>query len=64
VNYQLSPRGDLARTHLKEFENSRDHRRFRARFRAQQRPKVAMEMATGHPSFDALNVGMARAKAA
>jgi multiple sugar transport system substrate-binding protein len=24
----------------------------------QQRPKVAMEMATGHPSFDAVNVGM------
>ena len=24
----------------------------------QQRPKVAMEMATGHPSFDVVNVGM------
>ena len=24
----------------------------------QQRPKVAMEMATGHPSFDVVNIGM------
>ena len=24
----------------------------------QQRPKVAMEMASGHPSFDVVNVGM------
>ena len=59
VNYQLSPRGDLARAHLKEFE---DLTGISAGFEQipeqQQRPKVAMEMATGHPSFDVVNVGM------
>jgi len=59
VNYQLSPRGTLARTHLKEFE---DLTGIKAGFEQipeqQQRPKVAMEMATGHPSFDVVNVGM------
>lgn len=59
INYQLSPRGDLARAHLKEFE---DLTGISAGFEQipeqQQRPKVAMEMATGHPSFDAVNVGM------
>jgi multiple sugar transport system substrate-binding protein len=59
VNYQLSPRGDLARTHLKDFENLTGITvGFEQIPEQQQRPKVAMEMATGHPSFDALNVGM------
>ena len=59
VNYQLSPRGDLARTHLKEFEALTGMTvGFEQIPEQQQRPKVAMEMATGHPSFDAVNVGM------
>ena len=59
INYQLGPRGDLARAHMKEFE---DLTGIKAGFEQipeqQQRPKVAMEMATGHPSFDVVNVGM------
>jgi multiple sugar transport system substrate-binding protein len=59
VNYQLSPRGDLARAHMKEFEDLTGIKvGFEQIPEQQQRPKVAMEMATGHPSFDAVNVGM------
>jgi multiple sugar transport system substrate-binding protein len=59
VNYQLSPRGDLARAHLKEFEALTGITAgFEQIPEQQQRPKVAMEMATGHPSFDVVNVGM------
>jgi multiple sugar transport system substrate-binding protein len=59
VNYQLSPRGDLAKAHLKEFEALTGISvGFEQIPEQQQRPKVAMEMATGHPSFDAVNVGM------
>ncbi|MFI4980508.1 MAG: sugar ABC transporter substrate-binding protein, partial [Nevskiales bacterium] len=59
VNYQLSPRGDLAKAHLKEFEELTGIKAgFEQIPEQQQRPKVAMEMATGHPSFDVVNVGM------
>src|ERR1700744_2182006 len=59
VNYQLSPRGDLARAHLKEFEELTGiSAGFEQIPEQQQRPKVAMEKATGHPSFDVVNVGM------
>ena len=59
VNYQLSPRGDLVRTHVKDFEELTGIKLgFEQIPEQQQRPKVAMEMATGHPSFDAVNVGM------
>ena len=59
VNYQLSPRGDLARRTLKEFEELTGIKvGFEQIPEQQQRPKVAMEMATGHPSFDVVNVGM------
>jgi multiple sugar transport system substrate-binding protein len=59
VNYQLSPRGDLARTHLKEFQELTGIEvGFEQIPEQQQRPKVAMEMATGHPSFDVVNIGM------
>jgi multiple sugar transport system substrate-binding protein len=59
VNYQLSPRGDLARAHLKEFQDLTGIEvGFEQIPEQQQRPKVAMEMATGHPSFDVVNVGM------
>jgi multiple sugar transport system substrate-binding protein len=59
VNYQLSPRGDLAKRHLKDFEELTGIKvGFEQIPEQQQRPKVAMEMATGRPSFDAVNVGM------
>ncbi len=59
VNYQLGPRGDLARAHMKEFEELTGIKAgFEQIPEQQQRPKVAMEMATGHPSFDVLNIGM------
>ena len=59
VNYQLSPRGDVARANLKKFEDLTEITvGFEQIPEQQQRPKVAMEMATGHPSFDVVNVGM------
>jgi multiple sugar transport system substrate-binding protein len=59
VNYQLSPRGDLAKRNMSKFEALTGIKvGFEQIPEQQQRPKVAMEMATGHPSFDAVNVGM------
>ncbi len=59
VNYQLSPRGDVARAHLKEFEALTGITvGFEQIPEQQQRPKVALEMASGRPSFDVVNVGM------
>ncbi|MBN8874394.1 MAG: sugar ABC transporter substrate-binding protein [Rhodospirillales bacterium] len=59
VNFQLSPRGDLAKNNLKKFEELTGIKvGFEQIPEQQQRPKAAMEMATGHPSFDALNVAM------
>ncbi len=59
VNYQLSPRGDVARRNQKEFEDLTGIKvGFEQIPEQQQRPKVAMEMASGRPSFDAVNVGM------
>src|ERR1700688_1191681 len=59
VNYQLSPRGDVAKAHIKDFEDVTGIKvGFEQIPEQQQRPKVAMEMATGHPSFDVVNVGM------
>lgn len=59
VNYQLSPRGDLAKRNIKEFEELTGLKvGFEQIPEQQQRPKVAMEMATGRPSFDVVNVGM------
>ncbi len=59
VNYQLSPRGDVARAHMKDFEALTGITvGFEQIPEQQQRPKVALEMATGHPSFDVVNVGM------
>ncbi len=59
VNYQLSPRGDVARAHMKEFEALTGITvGFEQIPEQQQRPKVAIEMASGHPSFDVVNVGM------
>src|ERR1019366_438791 len=59
VNYQLSPRGDLVRANMKKFEEMTGITvGFEQIPEQQQRPKVAMEMASGHPGFDVVNVGM------
>jgi multiple sugar transport system substrate-binding protein len=59
VNFQLSPRGDLAKRLQKDFEELTAVKvGFEQIPEQQQRPKVAMEMATGHPSFDVVNIGM------
>ena len=59
INFQLSPRGDLVRNHIKEFEELTGIKAgFEQIPEQQQRPKVAMEMASGHPGFDVVNVGM------
>jgi len=59
LNYQLSPRGDLAKRNLPKFEELTGIKvGFEQIPEQQQRPKVAMELATGHPSFDAVNVAM------
>ena len=59
VNSLLSPRGDLAKRSIPKFEELTGIKvGFEQIPEQQQRPKVAMEMATGHPSFDVVNVGM------
>jgi multiple sugar transport system substrate-binding protein len=59
VNFQLSPRGDLVKRGIPKFEELTGIKvGFEQIPEQQQRPKVAMEMATGHPSFDVVNVGM------
>jgi multiple sugar transport system substrate-binding protein len=59
VNFQLSPRGDLAKRSIPKFEEMTGMKvGFEQIPEQQQRPKVAMEMATGHPSFDVVNIGM------
>lgn len=59
VNFQLSPRGDAVKRHQKEFEELTGIRvGFEQIPEQQQRPKVAMEMASGRPGFDVVNVGM------
>jgi len=59
VNFQLSPRADLIKRSVPKFEELTGIKvGFESIPEQQQRPKVAMEMATGHPSFDVVNVGM------
>jgi multiple sugar transport system substrate-binding protein len=59
VNYQLSPRADIAKANLKAFEDLTGIRvGFEQIPEQQQRPKAALEMATGHPSFDVLQIAM------
>lgn len=59
ANFQLSPRGDLVKRSLSKFEDMTGIKvGFEQIPEQQQRPKVAMEMATGHPSFDVVNVAM------
>jgi multiple sugar transport system substrate-binding protein len=59
VNFQKSPRADVCAAHQKEFEELTGIRvGFEQIPEQQQRPKVALELASGHPSFDVVNVGM------
>ena len=59
VNIQKSPRADVLQARVKEFEELTGIKvGFEQVPEQQQRPKVAMEMATGHPSFDVVNVAM------
>jgi multiple sugar transport system substrate-binding protein len=59
VNLQKSPRADQLMAHQKEFEALTGITVGAEQIpEQQQRPKVAMEMATGHPSFDVVNVAM------
>ena len=60
MNYQaLAARRRAAGAPCKEFEELTGIKvGFEQIPEQQQRPKVAMEMATGHPSFDVVNVGM------
>ena len=59
VNVQKSPRADVLQARVKEFEELTGIKvGFEQIPEQQQRPKVAMEMATGRPSFDVVNVAM------
>ena len=59
VNVAKSPRADILQKRNKEFEELTGIRvGFEQIPEQQQRPKVAMEMSTGRPSFDVVNVAM------
>lgn len=59
VNFAKSPRPDVLQAHQKEFEEMTGIKvGFEQVPEQQQRPKVAMEMAAGRPSFDVVNVAM------
>ncbi len=59
VNAAKSPRADILQKHQKEFEALTGISvGFEQVPEQQQRPKVALEMASGRPSFDVVNVAM------
>ena len=59
VNLAKSPRGDVLQAHQKEFEELTGIKVGAEQIpEQQQRPKVAIEMASGRPSFDVVNVAM------
>ncbi len=59
VNFAKSPRADVLQAHQKEFEELTGIKVGSEQIpEQQQRPKVAMEMSSGHPSFDVVNVAM------
>src|SRR5271170_7432111 len=59
VNLQKNPRSDVLQAHQKEFEELTGITVGSEQIpEQQQRPKVAMEMSTGHPSFDVVQVAM------
>ena len=59
VNLAKSPRGDVLQKHRPEFEELTGIKVGDEQVpEQQQRPKVALEMASGHPSFDVVTVAM------
>src|SRR3954447_6587740 len=59
VNLAKSPRADVLQAHQKEFEELTGIKVGSEQIpEQQQRPKVAMEMSTGRPSFDALWISL------
>jgi multiple sugar transport system substrate-binding protein len=59
VNFAKSPRPDVLQAKQKEFEELTGIRvGFEQIPEQQQRPKVALELASGRPSFDVLNVAL------
>ena len=59
ANFAKSPRGDVLQAHQKEFEELTGIKVGSEQIpEQQQRPKVAMEMSSGHPSFDVVMVAM------
>ncbi len=59
VNLAKSPRGDVLQAHQQEFEELTGIKVGAEQIpEQQQRPKVAMEMSSGRPSFDVVNVAM------
>ncbi len=59
VNFAKSPRPDVLQARQKEFEELTGIRvGFEQIPEQQQRPKVALELASGRPSFDVLNVAL------
>jgi multiple sugar transport system substrate-binding protein len=59
VNFAKSPRPDVLAAHQKEFEELTGIKvGFEQVPEQQQRPKVALELSTGRPSFDVVNVAL------
>jgi multiple sugar transport system substrate-binding protein len=59
VNFAKSPRADVLQSRARDFEELTGIRvGFEQIPEQQQRPKVAMEMSTGRPSFDVVNVAL------
>jgi multiple sugar transport system substrate-binding protein len=59
VNFGKSPRPDVLQANQKEFEELTGIRvGFEQVPEQQQRPKIALELASGRPSFDVVNVSM------
>jgi multiple sugar transport system substrate-binding protein len=59
VNLLKNPRGDVLQAHQKEFEELTGIKVGSEQIpEQQQRPKVAMEMSSGHPSFDVVTVSL------
>jgi len=59
VNFAKSPRADVLQARSREFEELTGMQvGFEQIPEQQQRPKVAMELSTGRPSFDVLNVAL------
>ena len=59
VNFAKSPRADVLQAHQKEFEELTGIKVGSEQIpEQQQRPKVAIEMGSGRPSFDVVNVAM------